>query len=267
MARSNPLERALQVLDAVAAADREMSLSEIVAAVGLPQSTIFRLTSHLTESGMLAFDQDRKLYRTGARVHRLAFLLRGHKEISAIVLPTLEALAQMAGESAFFVQRGRERLRLLRYVVPEIGAQSFIHPGFDFPPHATAAGKAIAAFLPPGPGAPAYPRYQDATVTDPAEVARLHAAVRAAGWASNRSELDQGVYSIAAPVFFRELPIGAIGIVGPESRLLRHPAHDAILAELIAQTRHLSRLIGQGGTATADPGAADPAAPGMGRQP
>lgn len=246
MARSNPLERALQVLDAVAAADREMSLSEIVAAVGLPQSTIFRLTSHLTESGMLAFDQDRKLYRTGSRVHRLGFFLRGHKEISAIVQPALEVLSGLAGETAFFVQRGREGLRLLRYVVPEIGAQSFIHPGFDFPSHATAAGKAIAAFLPPPQEAPAYRKYQDATVTDPAEIERLHQAVRAAGWASNRSELDLGVYSIAAPVFFRELPIGAMGIVGPENRLQRHPAHDAILAELTAQTRHLSRLIGQG---------------------
>lgn len=247
MAGSNPLERALQVLDVVAAADREMSLVEIVNAVGLPQSTTFRLTANLTDSGMLAFDPDRKLYRTGARVHRLAFFLRGRAEISAIVLPALETLAAQAGETAFFVRRGRGGVRLLRYVVPEVGAQAFIHPGFDFPAHATAAGKAIAAYLPPQDAAPeagGYRKFQEATVTDPAEVARRLAAVRAQGFATNRSELDPGVYSVAAPVFFRELPIGAIGLVGPEGRLAGHPGHDALVEELLSQTRRLSRLIG-----------------------
>jgi len=243
MAGSNPLERALQVLDAVAAADREMSLVEIVNAVGLPQSTTFRLTSHLIESGMLAFDADRKLYRTGARAHRLAYFLRGRREIGAIVLPVLEHLSQLAGETAFFVRHGRSGVRLLRYVVPEIGAQAFIHPGFDFPPHATAAGKAIAAFLPPPETPPVYRRYQEATVTDPAELARIHETVRARGYATNRSELDPGVYSVAAPVFFREVPVGAIGIVGPENRLACHAAHDAVVAELLEQTRRLSQLI------------------------
>lgn len=244
MAGSNPLERALQVLDAVAAADREMSLVEIVNAVGLPQSTTFRLTSHLIESGMLAFDPDRKLYRTGARAHRLAYFLRGRREIGAIVLPALELLAGLAGETAFFVRHGRSGVRLLRYVVPEIGAQAFIHPGFDFPAHATAAGKAIAAFLPP-PEAPAVlRRYQAATVTDPEALAQIFATVRARGYATNRSELDPGVYSVAAPVFFREVPVGAIGIVGPESRLACHAGHDGIIADLLDQTRRLSQLIG-----------------------
>lgn len=247
MAKSNPLERAFQVLDAVAAAGREMSLVDIVNAVGLPQSTTFRLTSSLVESGMLAFDHSRKLYSTGSRSHRFAFFLRGHHEISNIVLPALELLSRLAGETAFFVRRGRGGLRLLRYVVPEIGAQSFIHPGFEFPAHATAAGKAISAFLDAESlqsPADQLTKYQDATVTDQSELAQLLSQVRANGYATNSSELDLGVFSMAAPVLLKGMPVGALGIVGPAARLEHHPSYAPILAELIAQANSLSHLIG-----------------------
>jgi len=247
MAKSHPLERAFQVLDAVAVAGREMSLIDIVNAVGLPQSTTFRLTSSLVESGMLAFDQSRKLYSTGSRSHRFAFFLCGYHEISNIVLPTLEVLSRLAGETAFFVRRGRGGVRLLRYVVPEIGAQSFIHPGFEFPAHATAAGKAISAFLDAESlqvSADQLVKYQDATVSDLADLARLLSQVRANGYATNSSELDLGVFSMAAPVLLMGMPVGAVGIVGPATRLEHHPNYALILAELIAQTRSLSNLIG-----------------------
>jgi DNA-binding IclR family transcriptional regulator len=244
MSRSNPLERAFRILDIMACADREMSLIEIVNAGGFPQSTTFRLTSNLVESGMLAFDKNRRVYSLGSRARRLAFFLRGHCEIRDLVLPVLETLSGFAGETTFFVRRGEDGLRMLRYVVPEIGARAFIHPGFDFPRHATAAGKVIHAFSDvesPTDGN-RLRRYQDATVVDPDQLENLYQVIRQEGYAVNDSELDKGVYSIAAPVLVRSEVVGAIGIVGPRERMLENGnvTLAEVTAQLIEQTRTLS---------------------------
>lgn len=222
MSRSGPLERAFEVLDIVASAGRDVSLVEIVNASGLPQSTTFRLAASLVESGMLRINKDRKTYEIGSRARRLAFFLRGATPLAEIVLPTLEALAMIIGETAFFARNGRSGVKLLRYVVPELGARAFIHPGFDFPAHATAAGKVVHAFTfgtePPPPQA--RPAYQDTTVTDTDRLREVYAAVLREGLARNDSELDPGVFSMAAPVFFGDHLAGALALVGPRERML-----------------------------------------------
>lgn len=249
MSRSNPLERAFRILDIVVCADREMSLTEIINAAGLPPSSAFRLTSNLVEAGMLAFDKNRKVYSLGSRARRLAFFLRGHREISELVLPALDALADFAGETSYFVRRGEDGLRMLRYVVPEIGARAFLHPGFDFPYHATAAGKVIRAFSNNGESLDGQEleRYQEATVTAPEALERIFETVRHQGYAENDSELDKDVYSVAAPVFVHAEVVGAIGIVGPRERMLENttvPLMD-IVAELLEQTGMFTRLLEQ----------------------
>jgi len=249
MRRSNPLERAFQVLDIVACADREMPLVEIVNAAGLPPSTTFRLTSNLVDCGMLAFDPNRKVYALGSRARRLAFFLRGHHEISELALPVLETLANHVGETTFVVRRGEDGLRLLRYKVPEVGAQAFIHPGFNFPRHATATGKVIHAFGgtdPVGEDAE-LERYQDATITDPAVLEKVYAAIREQGYAENISELDHDVYSVAAPILVHGEAVGALAIVAPRERILEKevmPLGD-VIAELCEQARVLTRLLEQ----------------------
>lgn len=261
MSKSNPLERAFQLLDIVACADAEMSLVELVQATGLPQSTTFRLASHLVESRMLSVDRQRRVYGLGSRARRLSLFLRGHADIALLVKPALETLAAAARETAFFVVHMSGGARLVSFEVPDIRAQAFIHPGFDFPAHATASGKAIRAFLTDLPdecGAP-LEQFQPATCVDPQALAAVYAEVRERGYAVNDSELDPGVYSVAAPVMVGLDVFGALGVVGPRDRMLDAAGaapRDACLEALRDEARALSALLsrrrplrGEGGPA------------------
>lgn len=246
---SNPLERAFKILDIAASANRELALIEIVQASGLPQSSAFRLAGSLVETGMLSFNPNNKTYRAGSRALRLSMFLIGQKKFAEIVRPSLEVVSRSTEETAFFVLRGAEGLRLFDYLVPELGARAFIHPGFTFPRHATASGKVIAAFSPsdesPASGDTILERYQDATITDPDELSKYLLRVKEQGFATNDSELDRDVFSACAPVFFAGEIAGALGFVGPRDRLavLKKAEMPVLLEALKNEADHLSVLM------------------------
>ena len=246
---SNPLERAFKILDIVASANREVALIEIVQASELPQSSAFRLAASLVETGMLSFNPRNKTYRAGGRVRRLALFTVGQEKLSEVVRPSLEAISQKVEETAFFASKTAEGIRLFDYLVPEIGAQAFIHPGFTFPTHATAAGKVIAAFsseeelaaLESGP----YEQYQTKTITERNELLKYLKQVKKQGVSTNDSELDTGVFSACAPVYFAGQIAGALGFVGPSERLAVAKSREMpnLLKSLLEEARHLSALI------------------------
>lgn len=222
MSRSDPLDRAFRILDVVACAGREMPLIDIVTACRLPQSTVFRLAAHLVDSGMLAFDETRKVYGPGPRCRRLGLFLRGRGTLRDIVDPGLADVARRFEETAFCVTAAADGNRLLHHAVPEVGGRAFVHPGFEFPAHATAAGKVIQAFsgTPDPLGGDLPKKYQPATVTDPDVLERVYADIRGAGYALNDSEYDPGVFSMAAPVRLGPETVAALGVVGPRDRML-----------------------------------------------
>ena len=246
---SNPLDRALTVLDIVVSADREIALVEIVQASGLPQSSVFRLAANLVDTGMLAFNSRNKTYRAGSRVHRLSLFAVGQKRFAEAVRPTLEALGRATEETAFFVLRGAEGDRLFDHYIPELGARAFIHPGFRFPVHATAAGKVMAAFssidIFKTLAGTKLEKFQVATITDLHQLSRVLERVREQGYATNDSELDPDVYSACAPVYFAGEIAGALGFVGQQSRLVVGKAAQlpGMLATLKDEAYHLSALM------------------------
>lgn len=249
MTKSNPLDRAFDLLDIVVSANRDMPLVEIVQTSGLPQSTAFRLASNLVESGMLAFNARNKTYRAGGRVLRLSLFATGQKKMEEVIRPALEEVTRITEETAYFVLRGADDNRLFAYVVPELGARAFVHPGNTFPIHATAAGKVIAAFSQLDSDFLAEVRnlekFQQRTITDVKILEKLYGEIRAQGYAVNDSELDEDVFSACAPVFFSKEIAGAIGFVGPRNRI--NPEDSAHVGELIVELtrcgRHLSTLI------------------------
>ncbi|MEO0382663.1 MAG: IclR family transcriptional regulator [Pseudomonadota bacterium] len=223
MPKSNPLDRAFKVLDIVASSNREVTLVEVVQISGLPQSSTFRLLTHLVESGMLRFDKGNKSYGVGARANRLSLFISGRRTLEAAVVPVLEMVARESGETAFFVTASEHGNRLLDFVVPELGATSFIHPGFEFPIHATAAGKVIHAFASDQnidvPDDYDLSAFQPGTITDRDRLRETFLKVRSDGYAINDSELDDDVFSACVPVFFKDTLAGALGVVGPKARM------------------------------------------------
>lgn len=226
MSKSNPLERAFTLLDIVVSSGRNLSLNEIVQISNLPQSSTFRLLSNLVESRMLSFDSGNKTYSAGPRVERLGLFVTGQSSLKDVCKPALDHLAESTNETSFFVTASQHGNTLLDYTVPKTGANTYIHPGTEFPLHATAAGKVIHAFSTDAPHALpasyALTAYRTETQTDLKALQDLFVEIHRQGYAINDGELDQDVYSICVPVFLRNTLAGALGVVGPKSRMLRN---------------------------------------------
>lgn len=176
---------------------------------------------------MLQFDAGTKTYSNSALATRLEMFILHEKSLKAVLVPELEALARESRETSFFVSASENGNRLLEFIVPQQGANIFIHPGFEFPIHATAAGKVIQAFSANGqiPDDIELEAFQPKTVVDPTRLDAMYEEIREQGYAINDSELDPDVFSICVPVKIGELVTGALGIVGPSSRMFENNSH------------------------------------------
>ena len=60
--------------------------------------------------------------------------------------------------------------------------------------------------------------FTESTITDPRQLLAEFAQIRRRGYAINRSEWQQGVDGVAAPIFAGNTIVGSIGLSGPADR-------------------------------------------------
>lgn len=248
MTASTPVRRIAIILDAIASARDGIALGELAAATELPVSTTHRTVNILRDVGYVSADPATRRLRIGERLQRVVLLSVGARSIRGIVRPTLIELAEHFSETAFFVQINNDGPVLSDYYFPTSGPRTLVHPGFDFPLHATAAGKAIYAHCAPDVVDRALShklqRFTENTITSKAAVRRELAAVRARGYGFNNSELDEGVFALAAPLLLdRHTVLGAIAVTGVGERLHKRFGVDEIAQKVVQAGRDLSMMV------------------------
>lgn len=247
MTGSNPLRRAARVVDTVASAGGELALREIAQALDLPQSTTHRLVHSLIDIGYLEANPATKTYNIGPRLKRVLHLALGRANLAHLARPILVELAEEVLETAFVAQLSGREVQLVDFVLPTRGSRTLVHPGFDFPINATAAGKAVFAHQPTefvnGILAEGLIRHMDHTLADPDEVRAELKRVSERGYAINDAEYDAGVYAIAAPVSIGKLGVyAAVAIVGLRERILASGNADNVAKLVREAAEELSRL-------------------------
>ncbi|GAA2595006.1 IclR family transcriptional regulator [Actinomadura fulvescens] len=195
--------KVMAILDAFAAGDVRLSLSEICRRAGLPLATGHRLVGELVAGGFLERVPD-GTYRIGTRLWRIGSQAPAVTGLRELALPHMEdlyeathdnvQLAVLRDGKALFV----ERLRGIRSVpvVTQVGAA--------LPLHATGVGKVLLAYAPDAVLddvlAGGLSRHAARTITDPQELRDCLARVRRNGYAVTRDEMTLGAASVAAPV-------------------------------------------------------------------
>ena len=96
--------------------------------------------------GYLTMEPATKTYRVGERLRRVLLLTLGTASLEEIARPSLAELAERFTETAYLVQMTSFGLQLTDFYLPTKGSRTLVHPGFEFPMHATAAGKVIFAY-------------------------------------------------------------------------------------------------------------------------
>ncbi|MDK4717864.1 IclR family transcriptional regulator [Rhizobium sp. CNPSo 3968] len=221
---SNPLRRVATVLDAVAFSSSGLTLQDIANAAQIPVSSAHRITNTLLDIGYLESAPNQKVYLVGPRLRRLLNLSFGDAPIEKVASPLLIDLANRVQEVAFICRLVGGKIKLEAFAFPQEAPTSLIHPGYEFPFHATASGKAMLAFqgqdFTEDVLSQDIPRYQAVTTVDRAEIMEQLSSVRARGYAVNDMEFDPGVFALAAPVTFEHGNVFlTVGIVGMSARM------------------------------------------------
>ncbi len=243
------VDRALYLLETIAEAGGEATLTDLATRTGLNISTCHHLLATLIQRGFAAKVPGRRLYALGSRIIALSHAClqvdlprRAQRYMEAINRATGETvhLAGLQGDNVMTLAV-REARHAVRVDTGKIGRVEA--------PHATSVGKAMMAWLPEDEIhrilANGMKRYTDSTITEfPAFLESLR-HVRRNGYAIDREEFLPGVICVGAAIRDQAgTVIGAISASTPTMRATEE--HIALMRdEISAATRALSAEFGE----------------------
>lgn len=242
------VDRALYLLETIAEAGGEATLTELATRTGLNISTCHHLLATLIKRGFVIKVPGRRLYALGARIFYLSHACL-QVDLPRRAQPYMEAVNQATGETVHLAAlQGdtvvtlavREARHAVRVDTGRIGKLEA--------PHATSIGKAILAWLPEDEMrrmlAGGMKRYTDNTITDINALLESLRAVRRNGYAIDREEFLPGVICVGAAI--RDQAGTVIGAISASTPIMRaDEAHLALMRdEITAAARALSAEFG-----------------------
>jgi IclR family acetate operon transcriptional repressor len=214
------LGRAFEILELLADADGEATVSELVARSGLPPATIHRLLRTLVDLGYVRQGRSRR-YALGPRLVRLGDA--ASRLIGRWAEPVLAELVDRFGETANLAVLDGDHAVYVAQVPSRHSMRMFTEVGRRVPLYCTGVGKALLAQLPEQRldallGDHQLPSVTPATITDPTTLRRELAKIRDRGYAVDDGEQELGVRCVAAVVPGSPTP-SALSVSGPQSRI------------------------------------------------
>src|SRR5215212_2298172 len=199
------LERALDILDAFTLATPELSLARLAERVDLPKSTVIRLVAILVDRGYLERVPETESFRIGVRAFEVGCVYIQSTSLEEQARPIMATLAQATGQTANLGILDRGELVHLAIEAPDRPVRYWATPGKREDPHYTGLGKVLLAALPEDRlaahlGRQPLARRTPLSITDPAVLRDELDRVRAAGYAIDDEESNEGVRCIAAPI-------------------------------------------------------------------
>lgn len=220
---------AARLLKAFLTREESLGVSELARRLGLGKSAVHRLLSTLAAEGLVEQDPNTGGYRLGLVIFELGGAVRVHMDLHAAAGSVLAHLREETGESAQVGMLDGHDVVYVDRLESTHALRLFTETGRRVPVYCTSSGKVLLAFAPE----PERERYlatatltphTPRTVTDPDELRRVPATVRARGWADAVDERLLGVASLAAPIRdARGVVVASIGIDAPVGRFRAMP--------------------------------------------
>lgn len=183
------------------------TISDIVAGLAVPRTTIYRVLNSLQLHDMVRRDSA-GAYFLGRRLLSLAAHVGpGSLDVDLISLaqPHLDRLANMLGEGVKLSIIDDAGILVLAAVQGRKEYALSVAPGQRMPIHAGAASKILLAHLPPDKLQAWLARplasFSSKTITDPRRLEVELAKIRKQGWAQDKGENAPSILAFAAPVF------------------------------------------------------------------
>ena len=222
---SKSLQKAMRILVYMGEQSPEAGVTQLASELGLTKGTVHRLLNAMERFELIEKNSESERYRLGLKLYQL-----GNRAVESRTLRS-EARRLLLEMS----RRSRESVSL---AVPTPGGVTCLDRlesshtiinictpvGSMFPPHCTAAGKAILAYMTEGEINEVIKRnplrpYTQFTITQLSDLRENLRLIRQRGYSVDHQELERGLSGVAAPVLSaHERVIAAVGIAGPTLR-------------------------------------------------
>lgn len=219
------IDRALAILEVLAADGPALTLAELAGRIKLPKSTVLRLLSVLQQHRFVDKELRSGDYRLGLKLVELGASASSQMGFVERARPHLSRLLDAIGETVFLsVLDGTEVLAVDR-IESARTIRVPLNAGGRTPAYCTANGKALLAFLSDAEvearlGKAKLKSYTRNTITTIAGLKQELRRVRAQGYAVDHEEMEEGLKCVAAPVRnLSGIVVASVGILGPAFRL------------------------------------------------
>jgi IclR family KDG regulon transcriptional repressor len=247
------LERALKIILAFEAENKEIGIVELSNLLSIHRSTVSRITRVLAAFDFLEQNPETKKFSLGQANIRLASSLRQSLRTNMVQIakPYVDDLRNRFGETMIietlvgqnwlmaYVAEGPGRIRL----VAEIGER--------MPIHAAAGGKAFLAFSSSEFRARFLrgnlPRLTKKTITDIEKLNHHFEVIRRQGVAFDEGEYGENIHAMGAPIFnYQNKPVASIVVAGQPQRIAR-TNQSPMISALKETAKKISRRLGYKG--------------------
>jgi DNA-binding IclR family transcriptional regulator len=245
------VERAAQILLALASGTPRLGVSEISELVDIPKPTVHTMLRTLERHGLVVQEVEGGKYALGPAVLQLGNAYLDGSELRARSASWADRLARQTGEAVWVGVLSGHSVVVVHHALRPDDLVQILEVGAAVPWHTCALGHAIAAHLPDDARkallAEPLPRLTSRTLTDTEALHQALVEVRRRGYAVEDQEATLGDAGLAAPVSdWSGRVVGAVGVVGPVDRLLGD-GQERRLADAVRSTaRALSRDLGAG---------------------
>lgn len=220
------VDRALAVLllfaEAPPAPDgdgRGLGVTQIADRLGFAKSTVHRILSTLEARGFVRQDPATGRYHLGLKALELAGAYLAQSDLPTVAYPEMVHLRDEVEETVSLYVRDRgDRVRVQK-AEGRHGVRRVVGLGQRLPLHLGASGKVLLAFTPEPERSRLLANLERQHGVEVEPFRRMLEEVRRQGWAVSAEEREQGVASVAAPIFDRSgQVVAALAVSGPVQR-------------------------------------------------
>lgn len=216
------IDRAFSVLKCFSLDEPSLNLTAIAEAIELPVTTTLRILNTLVSLNMLKRNRD-KNYSLGNEVYLLGAVARAHFKPQLVAFPYMKELRDETKEAVSLYGMEDEYRVCYEHVPSLLTMRCVVRVGDRFPLWAGAGGKVMLAYADESVVERELAKLKSITpntITDREAFLGELADIRARDYSISRGEREDGILSLAVPIFNRgETATLAMSIAGPSTRL------------------------------------------------
>ncbi|MTJ84250.1 MAG: IclR family transcriptional regulator [Telmatospirillum sp.] len=239
---------ALDIIEAVAASETEVGVSELASRLGLTKATVFRHLKTLVERNYLVQNSRTTRYRLGIQCHLLGQISSNRVDLLSASEEAATLLRDETGQSVVVSAVRMSGLVVLATHLGPSPLQIGERPGSELSLYGSAQGRVAVAFSRKPLLAQVKRQKKEPftphTITEWPDLETKFRETYERGWADAPEELLLGLNALAAPIFDDTADcIGAIAIVGS----IQHVPYDpdpGLVSLLLAAAERISIKLG-----------------------